>query len=136
MRFKHERIKQGKLSPLETLLVKHMNASQRNSNPGNLRYAKQKEATGKDDKGFAVFPDGPSGWRALHNQIKLDQKRGLLLFQFISKYAPPNENNTSKYLEFVVDELHTQSWMTLQSLSVYALAGVIAAMEGYYNKTR
>jgi hypothetical protein len=111
-----------------------MNRAQKNNNPGNLRYARQREAIGKDDKGFAVFPDGPAGWRALHNQIKLDQKRELTLRQFIAKYAPPNENNTSEYLEFVIDHLGNDGDTPLDYLSEFALAGVIARMEGYYNK--
>jgi hypothetical protein len=111
-----------------------MNRSQKNSNPGNLRYARQREAIGKDDKGFAVFPDGPAGWRALHNQIKLDQKRNLSIGQFIAKYAPPNENDTSEYLEFVLEEMGALDTTGLQAISPYALAGVIARMEGYFNK--
>lgn len=111
-----------------------MNRAQINNNPGNLRYARQREATGKDDKGFAVFPDGPAGWRALHNQIKLDQKRELTLKQFIAKYAPPNENDTSEYLQFVVYHIDSDGDTPLNYLSPFAVAGIIAAMEGYYNK--
>lgn len=111
-----------------------MNRSQKNNNPGNLRYAGQKEATGKDDKGYAIFPTPQAGWRALHAQIRLDQRRGLTLEQFIAKYAPPNENNTSEYLEFVAGQSGYQKDCPLTWLSVYSLAGLIAQMEGYYAK--
>jgi hypothetical protein len=111
-----------------------MNRSQRNNNPGNLVFAGQKEAVGKDDKGFAVFPDAPAGWRALHTQIKLDARRGLSLQEFIAKYAPPYENDTRGYLKFVCNELKESPLVLLKEVSVYALAGVMAQMEGYYHK--
>ncbi len=107
---------------------------QKNNNPGNVRYAKQKEATGQDDKGFAIFPDAPAGFRALHDQITLDRQRGLTVAQFVGKYAPPNENNTSNYLNFVCTQLRCKDDTKLMEVSKYALAAVIAAMEGYYKK--
>lgn len=108
--------------------------AQKNNNPANLRFAHQKEATGRDDKGFAVFQDAPAGWRALHAQIRLDRDKGLTLGQFIAKYAPPNENNTSQYLEFVSDQLCVSKDTPLTAIAIYALAGVMAQEEGYYNK--
>ena len=111
-----------------------MNRSQRNNNPGNLRYAGQTESTGKDDAGFAIFPTPMAGWRAMHRQIAKDQNRGLTLAQFINKYAPSNENNTKAYLDFMVKNLCTDKDTPLEDLSRFAVCGVIAAMEGYYNK--
>lgn len=73
----------------------------RNNNPGNLKYVGQAGATGSDGNGFAIFPSMASGQAALDSQIALDSGRGLTLSQFISKYAPPNENDTSSYLSFV-----------------------------------
>jgi len=112
-----------------------MNRAQKNNNPVNLRYAGQYEATGQDDAGFAVFPTPTAGWRAAHAQIRLDQSRHLDLTQFINKFAPPEENDTRAYLKFVADELLLTSLKEpLEWISVYAMAGVMAQMEGYYNK--
>ena len=111
-----------------------MNKAQRNKNPLNLRFAGQHEATGKDDSGFAVFPTDAAGWRAAHAQIELDQGRELDITEFIFKFAPPNENDTLNYLNFVLAELGTHSLMKLRDISKFALAGVMAAMEGYYKK--
>ncbi len=111
-----------------------MNRCQLNHNPGNLRFAKQKEATGQDNKGFAIFPDAPAGFRALHNQITLDRQRGLTVGQFVNKYAPPTENNTSNYLNFVCTQLRCKADTPLMEVSKYALGAVIAAMEGYYSQ--
>jgi len=75
--------------------------AQRNNNPGNLRFVGQVGATGKDSKGFAVFPSAGEGWRALDAQIALDGSRGLTLTQFMGKYAPPSENDTGGYISYV-----------------------------------
>lgn len=72
--------------------------AQRNNNPGNLRSSPY--ATGSNS-GYAVFSDAQTGYNALLYQIQLDQSRGLSLAGFISKYAPPSENNTTNYLQFV-----------------------------------
>ena len=110
------------------------NKSQRNNNPVNLRYMVQKESAGADSDGFARFPAPESGWRAAHRQIKLDQKRNLTLQQFIFKFAPPNENDSDNYLEFVAKELRMSKATPISELSVFALAGVMARIEGYYNE--
>lgn len=111
-----------------------MNRGQRNNNPGNLRYAGQTESTGKDDKGFAIFPTPMAGWRAMHRQIAKDQSRGFTLIQFVNKYAPTSENDTNRYLDFMCINLHAEKDTPMEDLSRFAICGVIAAMEGYYNK--
>jgi hypothetical protein len=111
-----------------------MTRGQKNNNPVNLRYAGQKEATGKDDKGFAVFPDGPAGWRAAHGQIKLDADRGLSIKQFINKFAPPSENDTGFYIRFICDQLKIEPDTAVLSVSYLSLAAVMAQVEGYYLK--
>lgn len=75
--------------------------AQRNNNPGNLRFAGQAGAIGKDSRGFAIFSTPEEGWAALNNQISLDAGRGLTLTQFLNKYAPSSENDTSNYINFV-----------------------------------
>jgi len=109
---------------------------QKNNNPVNLRYARQRESSGKDIDGFAVFPTPEAGWRAAHRQIKLDQGRGLTIKEFIFKFAPPSENDTNAYLDFVCTNMQCKYQTLLQTLSPFALAGVMAAMEGYYNEER
>jgi hypothetical protein len=73
--------------------------AQKNNNPGNLRAGPS--AIGKDSNGLAIYATAQDGWNDLYRQIGLDAGRGLSLAQFIGKYAPPNENNTSGYLSFV-----------------------------------
>jgi hypothetical protein len=111
------------------------NLAQRNNNPVNLKFAGQTEAIGKDEKGFAQFTTPEAGWRAAHAQIQLDAERGLTLKQFIFKFAPPNENDTNDYLEYVLMRLRIDQSTPLNIISKYALAGLMAKIEGYYEKT-
>lgn len=110
------------------------NRPQRNNNPLNLRFAHQKEAIGVDGDGFAQFDVPEAGWRAAHAQINLDKKRNLTLREFLNKFAPPEENDTLRYLIFICGELNVNADTPLKSVSTLALAGVMAAQEGYYAK--
>lgn len=83
--------------------------------------------------GYCMFPTSPAGWRAAHRQIHTDQERGMTLEEFIAKFAPPDENDTSAYLEFVCKAFGVQPTIPLEHLNKYALAGVMAQFEGYYN---
>ena len=76
-------------------------------NPGNLKFRDQKDSTGKDEQGFAIFPSEEAGWQALYNQIDKDKGRNLTLKNFINKYAPPVENDTTAYLKNV------QKWLNV-----------------------
>ena len=83
--------------------------AQRNNNPGNLRdrpaqYGPWPGQTGTSG-GFAVFESPEAGWNALDIQIRSDANRGLTLQQFIYKYAPPSENDSANYLNFVARNL-------------------------------
>jgi hypothetical protein len=111
-----------------------MNRPQRNHNPGNLRFAGQRESIGSDDGGYARFADDVAGWRALVRQIQLDQKRGDTIIKFIEDYAPKNENHTAAYLKFLCLGLRAQITDKLSDYSPYALAGLIACYEGYFVK--
>jgi TP901 family phage tail tape measure protein len=83
--------------------------SWRNNNPGNLRhgeFAAAHGATGKDEKGFAVFPDAETG-RAAQRSLLFDspQYAGLSIREAIGKYAPAAENDTGAYVRRVTTGL-------------------------------
>lgn len=112
-----------------------MTRAKRNNNPVNLRYAGQREATGSDKDGFAVFPDPQAGWRAGMAQIMLDARRGLTLRQYIHKFAPPCENDTDTYLSFVSHRSGVLPDVELRSLDLETLIRILKAqarIEGYY----
>lgn len=62
----------------------------RNRNPGNIEHA---------NGTMRVYDSATAGFEALVADIAANA--GSTLAQFISKYAPPIENNTSQYLAIV-----------------------------------
>lgn len=99
-----------------------------NNNPGNLRFVGQQGAT-QGEGGFAKFSTPQDGYQALKNQISLDASRGLTLGQFINKYAPPIENNTSQYLQQVIKSTGASSNTPVKNINLDTLAKVIALKE-------
>jgi hypothetical protein len=76
-------------------------------NPGDLRYASQLNATtpGWDGTGtppIATFPNDAMGITALCRQLYLQVAQGQTVRQLISQWAPPNENDTSAYLQNIL----------------------------------
>lgn len=60
------------------------------NNPGNLRHT---------PPAYDMYPDKLTGFRALVDDIAANS--GSKLGEFIFKYAPPAENNTSMYMDVV-----------------------------------
>lgn len=100
----------------------------RNNNPGNLRYAKQPGAT-LGAGGFAKFATPEDGFNALINQIKLDQSRNLTVSQFVSKYAPPSENDTATYIKQFTDALGVPANTKISDLDPQDIASFMAQKE-------
>jgi hypothetical protein len=74
----------------------------RNNNPGNLvvgNISRDNGAIGKAG-GFAVFPDYEAGHAGLIDCLKRTYGNADLEF-LVTKYAPPDENETLKYLKFL-----------------------------------
>lgn len=78
----------------------------RNNNPGNIRATTtlwRGEVASADEKSFEVFDTPEDGIRAMAVIIKRYQKTyGLhTLRQIITRWAPPNENDTASYIKNV-----------------------------------
>lgn len=71
-------------------------------NPGDLKAAGQKGVIGSTQSGLAHFVDDTLGITALFRQLWLQVAEGQTVRQIIAQWAPPNENNTSVYLENVL----------------------------------
>jgi hypothetical protein len=72
----------------------------RNNNPGNIvagRFADRHGAIGEAG-GFAVFPDEAAGRQALDALLGTRAYQQLTVGAAISRYAPPNENDTGQYV--------------------------------------
>ena len=90
--------------------------SQRNNNPGNLRFTSLTAslgATSKDLDNFAYFPSYEIGWNALLSFVKLAANNQLRdykdcdILSFFKTYAPASDNNsTTRYAEFVARQIN------------------------------
>lgn len=99
-----------------------------NNNPGNLRFVGQAGAApGKG--GFARFASPQAGYAALVNQIKLDASRGHTIASFISKYAPPTENDTNLYVRQISQWLGVSPNTKVKDVNVEQLAKAMAKKE-------
>lgn len=84
----------------------------RNNNPGNIRWGDNwlglKKDGKKQDPSFCVFTSPAYGIRALAKLLKNYQKiYGLdTPRKIISRYAPPNENQTLAYIQSVACQLN------------------------------
>ena len=115
----------------------------RNSNPGNLERGVQWQGLADphemspeqlDEQRFAVFKTPMWGFRALATVLCNYQRlHGLnTIRQIISRWAPPNENNTEAYIKAVSDACHrAPDWpLKLDDAPVLeALAKAIATHE-------
>jgi hypothetical protein len=104
--------------------------SVRNNNPGNLRFANQTGAQ-PGEGGFARFDTPEAGLAAMQRQIELDtQRRGLTLDRFVEKYAPQNENDTSKYLNYVASRTGLSPTESVSPDKIPALMAAMIQLEG------
>ena len=76
---------------------------QRRNNPGDLRHSPHSshEGIGPDDIG--IIDTVEHGWEDLERQLQLYAQRGMDLGAAIYSWAPPTENDSAGYLEFVLD---------------------------------
>lgn len=77
----------------------------RNHNPGNVwpgEISKKHNQIGIAYK-FAVFPDYKSGHNALI-EVLLSKYQTYTIPKLMQKYAPPFENNTRKYIKFLLEQ--------------------------------
>lgn len=76
---------------------------QRNNNPGDLRHSPHSQHDPRDPNAIGKIDTVTDGWADLERQIQVDASRGLTLQQAIYSWAPPTENDTAQYLQFVID---------------------------------
>ena len=87
-----------------------MSRGLRNNNPGNIRITKDKWQglrEKQEDKAFFQFTEMKWGYRALIRTLQNYRlKRGCkTISDFINRWAPPVENNTSGYISRVCKEM-------------------------------
>lgn len=72
----------------------------RNHNPGDLRHSPHSQHPG-DPEAIGVIDTEAHGWEDLERQLQLDAQRGYTIQKLVYTYAPPSENNTQQYLDFI-----------------------------------
>lgn len=86
----------------------------RNCNPGNIRITKDKWQGLREeqtDKSFFQFTEMKWGYRALIRTLQNYRKRHgcMTIADFINRWAPETENNTSGYIKRVCTEMEVPS---------------------------
>lgn len=104
----------------------------RNNNPGNIEYgdfAKSLGAVGSDGR-FAVFPSYETGRQAKEQLIFSSPRyRDLTLEQAISRYAPPNENNTRAYINQVAAAAGVPASTPMSQIPTSVRGNILDTME-------
>jgi hypothetical protein len=77
------------------------------NNPGDLRHSPHSSHSGNSN-GIGVIDTVADGWADLERQLQLYGERGLTLRQAIYEFAPPIENDSEQYLNFVCAGLGCQ----------------------------
>jgi hypothetical protein len=76
----------------------------RDNNPGDLRHSPHSLHAGDPDAiGQINTPE--NGWADLERQLQLFAHRGMSLRAAIYQFAPPSENDSERYLNFVCQGL-------------------------------
>ncbi|MEL6792428.1 MAG: TIGR02594 family protein, partial [Pseudomonadota bacterium] len=102
----------------------------RNNNPGNIRkgdFAANQGAVG-DDGQFAIFPTEAAGQAALEALLRGATYGALTLAKAINRYAPPVENDTNAYLDFVVEQTGINPSAILGDLRIADIRKITAAI--------
>jgi hypothetical protein len=90
----------GKLNPDGTWTV-----PTRDNNPLDLRHSPHSSHAGEGPNDIGIIDTIEDGWADAERQLQIYAERGMTLQSMIAIFAPPNENNTSAYLEFVCNGL-------------------------------
>jgi hypothetical protein len=103
-RFKYERQSHTHQTRFGGFFVAMTPRGLRNNNPGNIRVgAPWQGLTGEDNAGFCTFDTPEHGIRALAKVLLSYQgtHKLLTLRAMVTRWAPPNENDTEAYIESV-----------------------------------
>ena len=80
--------------------------AQRNNNPGNLKYVTWSTTKiGLDQSNFATYATAEDGWNDLETFLRKRIEGEDTLDTLMSVYAPPRDNDTENYLQFLSNEL-------------------------------
>lgn len=105
----------------------------RNNNPGNIKYgdnARAAGAIGRDNDGFAIFPDYRSGLQGMLNVLK-GKYGNSTIDQAMQKYAPPSENDTARYTTFLKKRVGAPDGTLIKDLTPDELDRLVSGIPVY-----
>jgi SPP1 gp7 family putative phage head morphogenesis protein len=102
----------------------------RTHNPGNIFYDNSNNWKGQlgTDGRSVIFSTPELGHRAIHMTLVTKGKKGRTLAEGIASYAPPNENNTSRYIKNVETWSGISRLTPLKDLSDKQIEDVVNAI--------
>lgn len=104
--------------------------SWRNNNPGNLNYgsfSSRNGAIGSDYGSFAIFPDYQTGYDAMKTLITTTYNN-YTIETMMNKYAPPSENDTVAYINYLVDATGMSKNTYIRNMNSTQLNSLLNAM--------
>lgn len=114
-----------------------MSRGLKNNNPGNIRLSavRYKGETASSDTVFKRFENAAWGYRAMFVLMHTYQlKHGLTtLREMIGRYAPPCENDTPRYVNFVANSAGLGADESIDTLSRAQMLPVVCAMSRMEN---
>jgi len=74
-------------------------------NPGDLRHSPHSSHEGEGSNDIGIIDTDQDGWADLERQLELYAAHSMTLRAAIYAFAPPSENNSERYLNFVCQGL-------------------------------
>lgn len=114
-----------------------MSRGLRNFNPGNIRISGVRylgEVQPSQDKAFKQFETMAWGYRAMFVLLDSYHRRGIKTIRtMINRYAPPIENHTDNYINFVATKSGATPDEVLDPQSKEIMTPIISAMSQIEN---
>lgn len=105
-----------------------MSLQEQTKNPLNLRYSTKNKWLGQvgELKGFCVFQNEAYGFRAAFKNMCTYLRQGHdTIEKIVSRWAPPCENKTEEYINFVADDVMIDRDRTLHMQSIHGYWEII-----------
>ena len=91
----------------------------RDNNPGDLRHSPHSFHPYDSPNSIGQIDSVDDGWADLERQLRLFAERGLTLREAIYEFAPPTENNSEQYLDYICTGLGLPATYTVaQALEI------------------
>ena len=116
-----------------------MSRGLRNNNPGNIRQSNTRylgEVRPSQDAAFKQFETAAWGYRAMFVLLDSYRRKGYRTFRdMILRYAPPVENDTRAYMDFVCSHTGIESDTPVDTHHAATMIPIVAAMSRMENGT-